>query len=117
MKRGHNCMTRTDDLRETKGGLKVKKKTVLIVLAFVLLLTLLLGFKLTRKINFETGREQGYSMGYAAGHEDGTRGEERDFQIIAQEANPYQFGNSKWKGFMRGFDQGYSEGMSTAEQP
>lgn len=99
-----------------QGGLKVKKKTVVIVLAFILLLTLLLGFKLTRKINFETGREQGYSMGYAAGYEARTHGEERDFQIIAQEANPYKFGNSKWKGFMRGYDQGYSEGMSAAEQ-
>ena len=61
-------------------------------------------------------REQGYLDGYAAGYVDGNGGEMQDFQILSQESNPYAFGSSKWKGYIRGFDIGYSAGYADAQE-
>ena len=94
----------------------MKKKCIWILIACVLAAAVLIGVSASRTWKFRNGREQGYLDGYAAGYVDGNGGEIQDFQILSQESNPYAFGGSKWKGYIRGFDIGYSAGYADAQE-
>ena len=64
-----------------------------------------------RQAQYDYGREQGYLMGYSIAYTDKCRGETQNSQLLAGRIVPFEFGNSKWKGFMMGFPEGYSEGL------
>ena len=94
----------------------MKKRVVGLLVACFLLLAAWGVFHQIRAWRYQAGREQGHAAGYSYGYEDENAGEDRNFQMIANEANPFSLGNAKWKGFMRGFHEGYAAGKVAARQ-
>jgi hypothetical protein len=86
-------------------------KAAVLLAAAVLLVA---GFLWARQENYDAGKAQGYLTGYSIGYTDGVGGREQNSQLLAGEMAPYRYGNSRWKGFMIGFPQGYGDGLSAA---
>lgn len=55
---------------------------------------------------------QGYNFGYI----NALNERERNSQLLAGAIVPYELGNSKWKGFIMGFPEGYNDGYSAKDQ-
>lgn len=82
---------------------------VLLVLAVVLGVH---GFLHQRELDRETGHAHGYTIGYSIGYTDHLNGVEQNALELAGQAVPYESGTGKWKYFIMGFDEGYSDGLS-----
>lgn len=90
----------------------MKKKVFSIVVVCIVAVAIISAFFNIRKANYNYGREQGYLIGYCIGHADKANGEEQNSQELAGNIVPFEFGNAKWKGFMIGFADGYSDGFT-----
>jgi hypothetical protein len=84
--------------------MKYIKKIIFPIIIVVIAITCFWGI---RKYNYDTGKDNGYIAGYAIGYGDPLHSTSRNSQILAKDVCPYDFGSSKWKGFMMGFPAGY----------
>jgi len=89
----------------------MKKKVIAMVALCLVVALAFSAFFVIREANYSYGKEQGYLIGYSVGYTDNAIGEKRNSQALAGSIVPYEFGSAKWKGFMIGFPEGYSEGF------
>lgn len=88
------------------------KKFIFPLIIVVIVITCFWG---VRKCNYDTGKDNGYIAGYAIGYDDSLHNTSENSQILAQNVCPYDFGSSKWKGFMMGFPVGYEAAQLQGE--
>ena len=88
----------------------MKKKAIGIVALCLAITVIISVFFIIREANYNSGKEQGYLVGYTIGHTDKANGEMQESQTLAGNIVPYEVGSAKWKGFMMGFPEGYSDG-------
>lgn len=67
------------------------------------------GFLREREAQYNAGKAQGYVTGYSIGYTDAAQDIWQQAQVLAGEIVPYEFGSSAWKGFLMGFEEGYSD--------
>ena len=89
------------------------KKMGKVVLALCLALVVAVSaFYVVGKVNYNHGKELGYLTGYSMGRTDQATGVTADPGTLGHVVVPYEFGSSKWKGFVMAFPTGYEDGFS-----
>lgn len=91
----------------------MKRYAKTLLVSLVLLVAVLVAVVAVRQDRYATARAQGYLTGYTLGRQDGEATRETDAQELALSVAPYEFGSSRWKGFMVGFPEGYAAGLQS----
>ena len=84
-------------------NVKYIKKFVFSIIIAAIVITCFWGI---RQCSYDTGKDNGYIAGYAMGYGNSIYSTIQNSQILAKNVCPYDFGSSKWKGFMMGFPAG-----------
>lgn len=91
----------------------MKKKTTALIVTVIILSVLVFAIFHLRNVSYSEGEELGYLLGYNLGYTDALHNKEQDSQLLAGEIVPYEYGNSKWKGFIMAFPEGYDNGQNS----
>ena len=89
-----------------------KKGTVIAAAICLAVIVAISSFFVIAKVNYNQSKEQGYFVGYSIGRTDKATGVKADDAVLATIVAPYEFGTSKWSGFVWGFEKGYHDGYS-----
>lgn len=92
----------------------MKRYAKTLLVSLVLLIAVFAVVVAIRQDRYTTGHAQGYLTGYTLGCRDADAGAEQNAQDLAISIDPYEFGSSRWKGFMNGFPEGYADGIRAA---
>ena len=91
----------------------MKKKGKVVLALCLALVVAVSAFFVVRKANYNHGKELGYLTGYSMGRTDhAADAVKADAQTLGSVVVPYEFGSSKWKGFVMAFPTGYEDGFS-----
>ena len=91
----------------------MKKKAIGLVALCLVVVVAISAFFVIREANYNYGKEQGYLAGFSIGHTDNLSGEKQESQTLAGGIVPFEVGSAKWKGFMMGFPEGYTDGYNS----
>lgn len=97
------------------GDQAQSRRKILAGLMALLVLAIVLGvggFLNQREADQELGYAHGYTTGYSIGYTDYLNEEAQNGLKLAGQIVPYEPGTGKWKYFIMGFDEGYSDGLT-----